>query len=62
MDRHGIPVNDLHALTAGFDGKYAARPRDVHYSKEGSGKIASQVARAIRSLGLGETLTPEPSP
>lgn len=54
MDRHGIPVNDLHALAAGFDGKYATRPRDVHYSKEGSDKIAKQVAEAIRSVGLGE--------
>ena len=54
MERHGIPVNDLHALTTSFAGKYSRKRGDVHYTKEGSQKIAAQVADAIRQQGLAK--------
>lgn len=54
MDRHGIPVDDLHALTEGFGGKHSRKRGDVHFTKEGSDIIAAQVADSIRALGLDE--------
>ena len=54
MERHGIPVNDLHALTTSFAGKYSRKRGDVHYTKQGSQKIAAQVANAIRQHGLAK--------
>lgn len=47
MQKHGIAINDLHALSKGFAGKYS-KPGNVHYDQEGSGKLAEQVAASIR--------------
>jgi hypothetical protein len=47
MERHGIPTDDLHALTKGFSGTFSVKPDDVHYTVAGYEKIAVQVAAEI---------------
>jgi hypothetical protein len=47
MEKHGIAINDLHALTSNFDITLFRKPGNVHYTKEGSQKIAVQVAEKI---------------
>ena len=47
MKRHGIPVNDLHALTSSFDPSLFTCPGDVHFSEGGTRLIARQVADII---------------
>ncbi len=47
MARHGIAVNDLQALTATFPPKLFRKPGDVHYTEQGSRKLADQVCSAI---------------
>ncbi len=54
MERHGIATDDLFILTKGFEGKYSKKA-DVHYSPEGYGKIADQVAATIEQVLPGET-------
>ncbi len=48
MNRHGIPINDLHALTASFAPRLFAGTGDVHFTEEGSCLLARQVAGSIR--------------
>lgn len=48
MAKHGIPTNDLHALTSSFPPSLFKCPGDVHYTKEGSERIAKAVAECIR--------------
>ncbi len=48
MEKKKIPVNDLHALTAGWAGKFS-KPGDVHYNAAGSALLGKQVAAAIAS-------------
>lgn len=48
MKRHGVEVNDLHALTRGFGPEMFSKPANVHYSDAGSQRLAEQVAGAIR--------------
>ena len=50
MKRHGIVTDDLYALTVGFDSSLAAGVGDVHYTKQGYGKIAEQVAKSIQAV------------
>lgn len=47
MSKHGIAVNDLHALTSNFENTLFRGPGNVHYTKEGSRIIAAQVAGKI---------------
>lgn len=49
MQRHGIPTNDLHALTRQFGRRYSLRPGDVHYTPEGYASLAVQVAATIEA-------------
>ncbi len=53
MERHTIPVNDLHALSASFQPDLFSKPGDVHYAPQGSGRLGKQVADVIRRHGLG---------
>ena len=46
MRKHGIVINDLHALSKSFGGKYS-QPGNVHFDKDGSAKLAAQVSQAI---------------
>lgn len=47
MEKHGVAVNDLHALTAAFPPELFKKPANVHYSDAGSEKLARQVADRI---------------
>lgn len=44
----GIPIDDLHALTASFAPELFSCPGDVHFSEEGTRLIAAQVAECLR--------------
>ena len=48
MQKHGIEINDLHSLTVSFAGKHSQRG-NVHYDKDGSAKLAEQVATSIKT-------------
>ncbi len=50
MRRHGIEINDLHALAAGFGPELKLEPGNVHFNKTGSAKLAEQVAGAIKAV------------
>jgi lysophospholipase L1-like esterase len=50
MERHGIPIDDLHALSAGMPESMFLKPGNVHYTPEGYAKLAEQVARTIAPL------------
>jgi hypothetical protein len=47
MERHHIPVNDLHATSKAFAPAMFVKPGDVHFTPEGSAKLAAQVAAEI---------------
>ncbi len=53
MKKHGIPTNDLHALTRSFGPELFVKPGDVHYTADGYKKLAEQVSEEILSA-LGE--------
>jgi arylsulfatase A-like enzyme/lysophospholipase L1-like esterase len=48
MKQHGVAINDLHALSASFNGQYSGLG-DVHFNKKGSARLAEQVAVSIRA-------------
>ena len=50
MAKHKIPTDDLFALTKGFAGKHSKAAGDVHYTPEGSEKLAAQVADTIEKV------------
>jgi hypothetical protein len=47
MKKHSIPTDDLFTLTKGFAGKFSVKTSDVHFTLEGSAKLAEQVAAMI---------------
>jgi len=47
MDKHGVPINDLHATTQAFSPAMFAGPGNVHFSAEGSAKLAGQVVAHV---------------
>ncbi len=49
MKQHGIPINDLHAATAGFLPEYFVATGDVHFKPAGYKKLGTQVAETIRT-------------
>ena len=49
MKKHGIAVNDLHAVMADKMDKFGVRPGDVHFKPEGSMLLAEHVAKAVKS-------------
>jgi lysophospholipase L1-like esterase len=49
MKRHGVRIDDLHALTKTFEPSLFVQPGDVHYTAEGYEQIGVRVAAAIRS-------------
>lgn len=49
MQRHGIPIDDLHALSKSFAGKYSTKAGDVHFTSEGSALLAAQVVKEIEA-------------
>lgn len=48
MKRHGIPTNDLFTYVAKHT-KGVQKPRNVHFTKKGSAKLAELVAKSINS-------------
>jgi len=50
MQRHGIAVDDLFALTKGLSGKFSTKAGDVHFTAEGYEKLAVQVAATIEKV------------
>jgi len=48
MKKHGVQINDLHALIKPVQPKYARGENDVHYTKDGYKLMAGQVADSIR--------------
>lgn len=60
MEAHNIPINDLHALSVSFGGKFSSGKGDVHFKKEGSAKLAEQVALTIRPIAESQTRPPTP--
>jgi lysophospholipase L1-like esterase len=53
MKKHDVAINDLHALSMAFAGKYSA-PGNVHFNKDGSARLAEKVANSIRGFVEGE--------
>jgi hypothetical protein len=49
MAKHGVAINDLHTLTKSFAISEFVGPGDVHFSSNGSTKIATQVAATLES-------------
>ncbi len=47
MERHGIPINDLHAVTKAFPSDHFVGPGDVHFTSAASAKLAAKVAEEI---------------
>jgi hypothetical protein len=54
MKKHGVPTNDLHALTKKFEPSLFTAPGNVHFTKEGSEKIAAHTAKIIEKGLKGE--------
>ena len=53
MKKHGVPINDLHAVMADRMDQFGTRPGNVHFKPEGSALLAQQVARAVKeALGV----------
>ena len=48
MSKHGVAINDLHAVMAGKMDTFGTKPGNVHFKPEGSKLLAQQVAVAIR--------------
>jgi hypothetical protein len=49
MKRHQVSINNLHALTTKFSPEQFTKPGDVHFTPEGSYKIAQQVVKSIQN-------------
>jgi len=47
MKKHGIVVDDLHAVMVGKMKEYASKPGDVHFKSEGYTILAGEVAKSI---------------
>ncbi len=47
MQRHGIPVDDLYAVSKSLPANMSAGPGNVHYTKEGYRRIAETVAARV---------------
>lgn len=48
MAKHNIQINDLYALSKGFDKSLFKKPGDVHFKRPGSQKLADQVCAEIQ--------------
>jgi lysophospholipase L1-like esterase len=49
MKKHGVAINDLHALSATFGPELFVKAGDVHYKPAGYQKLGTQVAASIRT-------------
>ena len=53
MKKHGVAVNDLHAVMAGKMEEFGVQPGNVHFKAEGSKLLARSVARVVRQALAG---------
>lgn len=56
MKKHGVPINDLHALSASFPPELFTAPGNVHFKPEGSQRLAKQVVAAIEAVLDGKEI------
>lgn len=49
MKKHGVAIDDLHALSATFAADLFVKAGDVHYKPTGYQKLGTQVAESIRT-------------
>lgn len=49
MEKHGVPIDDLHATAKAFPSAMFAGPGNVHFSAEGSAKLAGQVVAKVEA-------------
>jgi len=49
MKKHGVAIDDLHAVMAGKMGEFGIKPGNVHFKPEGSALLAKQVAKAVEA-------------
>jgi arylsulfatase A-like enzyme/lysophospholipase L1-like esterase len=47
IERHGLPVNDIYALTQPFKPELFKAPGNIHFSPEGAALIAAQTAEIL---------------
>jgi hypothetical protein len=47
MERHNIPINDLHAVSKAFPADHFVGPGDVHFTSAASAQLAAKVAEKI---------------
>lgn len=50
MKKHGVVINDLHALSAAMKPEMFIKPGDVHFTPAGSSKLAEQVVAKISGV------------
>jgi hypothetical protein len=50
MKKHGVAINDLHALSSSFEPGLFVKPGDVHLTSSGSQKLADQVVERISKV------------
>jgi lysophospholipase L1-like esterase len=50
MKKHGVLVDDLHAVTKSFGPDLFTRPGDVHYKPEGYARLAAQVIATLEGV------------
>jgi hypothetical protein len=60
MKKHGITTNDLHATSRAFPPALFTKPGDVHFTEEGSAKLAGQVAEKLMGALKTSKKPPEP--
>lgn len=50
MERHRVPINDLHAVSKAFSADHFVRPGDVHFTSAASAMLAAKVAEEVARL------------
>ena len=60
MKKHGVAINDLHAVTSRFSPKLFKKPGDVHYTTKGYQQIAAAVSQTV-SRAIAATTPPKPN-
>ena len=58
MQKHGIPVDDLHSISAALGADGFSKPGDIHFSGIGNDALSKQVVSAIKSHGLAGVPAP----
>jgi len=62
MKKYGVRINDLNTLTRAFQPELFTAPGNVHFTKDGSHRIAQQVSREILAALQTRRPTPQSRP